>query len=57
LQVIVKVENYILQPGDIYDGVWHAKGMADEATIATDVLTLECGRICAVERLRISTSE
>ena len=30
LQVIVKIVEYTLQPGQSYEGVWHTKGMSHE---------------------------
>ena len=35
LQVIVKIVDYILQPGQEYEGVWHAEGMSHENIVMT----------------------
>ena len=35
IQVIVKAANYILEPGQTYDGKWHVEGMAHERIVAT----------------------
>eukprot|EP01025_Chloroclados_australasicus_P046513 TRINITY_DN5129_c1_g1_i4.p1 TRINITY_DN5129_c1_g1~~TRINITY_DN5129_c1_g1_i4.p1 ORF type:complete len:314 (+),score=33.23 TRINITY_DN5129_c1_g1_i4:268-1209(+) len=37
LQVIVKAANYILQPGQFHEGVWHVEGMSHEHIIATAI--------------------
>ena len=35
LQVIVKIVEYILQPQQTYEGVWHAEGMSHENIVMT----------------------
>ena len=35
LQVIVKIVDYTLQPGQTYEGVWHAEGMSHEHIVMT----------------------
>ena len=35
LQVIVKIVDYRLQPGQTYEGVWHAEGMSHEHIVMT----------------------
>ena len=35
LQVIVKIVEYTLQPGQTYEGVWHAEGMSHENIVMT----------------------
>ena len=35
LQVIVKIVDYTLQPGQDYEGVWHAEGMSHENIVMT----------------------
>jgi len=35
LQVVPKIVDYILQPGESYEGVWHMEGMAHERIMAT----------------------
>ena len=35
LQVIVKIVNYTLKPGESYEGVWHAEGMSHENIVMT----------------------
>lgn len=37
LQVIVKAANYILQPGQSYEGTWHVEGMANEKIAASGI--------------------
>ena len=40
LQVIVKIVDYTLEPGQTYEGVWHAEGMSHEHIVMT-------GKCCA----------
>lgn len=40
LQVIVKIADYILQPGEEFHGVWHYEGMAHENIVMTGILYL-----------------
>ena len=35
LQVITKLVDYGLSPGEEYEGVWHVEGMSHEAIICT----------------------
>ena len=35
LQIIVKIVEYTLQPGQSYEGVWHAEGMSHENIVMT----------------------
>eukprot|EP00051_Salpingoeca_urceolata_P016212 m.214080 g.214080 ORF g.214080 m.214080 type:complete len:523 (-) comp18617_c0_seq3:3901-5469(-) len=41
VQVITKVVNYILQPGQSYHGVWHVEGMSHEHIIASGIYYYE----------------
>eukprot|EP00928_Gymnodinium_smaydae_P035130 TRINITY_DN2477_c0_g1_i1.p1 TRINITY_DN2477_c0_g1~~TRINITY_DN2477_c0_g1_i1.p1 ORF type:complete len:611 (+),score=91.58 TRINITY_DN2477_c0_g1_i1:169-2001(+) len=41
LQVIVKVVDYELQPGQTHEGVWHVEGMSHENIVATAELVLQ----------------
>jgi hypothetical protein len=37
LQVIVKAANYVLQPGQSYEGSWHVEGMRHERIVASGI--------------------
>ena len=37
LQVITKIVDYTLQPGQSYEGVWHAEGMSHENIVMTGI--------------------
>lgn len=37
LQVIVKAANYVLQPGESYEGSWHVEGMPHEHIVASGI--------------------
>ena len=41
LQVITKIVDYELEPGDMYEGVWHVEGMSHEDIVATSIYFLE----------------
>ncbi|XP_057315743.1 uncharacterized protein LOC130656823 isoform X2 [Hydractinia symbiolongicarpus] len=41
LQVIVKIVEYKLQPGQSYEGVWHAEGMSHENIVMTGIYFLD----------------
>jgi len=41
LQIIVKVVEYILQPDQSYEGVWHAEGMSHENIVMTGIYFLD----------------
>lgn len=45
LQVIVKLATLELQPGDVYEGVWHVEGTLDERIVATACCYLESENI------------
>jgi hypothetical protein len=40
-QVITKIVNYELKPGQIYEGVWHVEGMSHEEIVLTALYILE----------------
>ena len=40
LQVITKIVDYTLQPGQSYEGVWHAEGMSHENIVMTGMIKL-----------------
>ena len=40
LQVITKIVDYELSPGDTYEGVWHVEGMSHEEIVATAIYFL-----------------
>ena len=40
LQVITKIVDYELEPGQTYDGVWHVEGMLHEEIVATALYVL-----------------
>lgn len=37
LQVIVKACNYVLGPGEEYEGVWHVEGMTHEQIVVSAI--------------------
>ncbi|KAL3691663.1 hypothetical protein R1sor_005314 [Riccia sorocarpa] len=37
LQVIVKAANYVIQPGQDYEGAWHVEGMSHERILASGI--------------------
>jgi hypothetical protein len=37
VQVIVKAANYVLQPGQEYEGSWHVEGMRHEKIVASGI--------------------
>ena len=41
VQVITKIVDYELGPGDTYEGVWHVEGMSHEDIVATSIYILE----------------
>jgi hypothetical protein len=41
LQVVPKIVEYKLKPGEVHEGVWHVEGMSHEHIIATCVYILE----------------
>ena len=41
LQVITKIVDYELGPGQSYDGVWHVEGMSHEEIVATALFVVE----------------
>ena len=41
LQVVVKIVDYELSPGEVHEGVWHVEGMSHEHVIATALYVLE----------------
>eukprot|EP00494_Astrolonche_serrata_P024391 UN24649 len=41
LQVIPKIVDYLLQPGESYEGVWHVEGMSHEHVVATTLLIMQ----------------
>eukprot|EP01024_Parvocaulis_polyphysoides_P018537 TRINITY_DN1821_c1_g3_i1.p1 TRINITY_DN1821_c1_g3~~TRINITY_DN1821_c1_g3_i1.p1 ORF type:complete len:555 (+),score=74.78 TRINITY_DN1821_c1_g3_i1:68-1732(+) len=41
LQVFVKAANYVLQPGQTHEGVWHVEGVCQEHIIATGIYYYE----------------
>mmetsp|Transcript_14973 Transcript_14973/g.29140 ORF Transcript_14973/g.29140 Transcript_14973/m.29140 type:complete len:276 (+) Transcript_14973:1058-1885(+) len=43
LQVITKIVDYELQPGESYEGVWHVEGMSHERIVGTCVNVIERG--------------
>ena len=40
VQVITKIVDYELEPGQTYEGVWHVEGMSHENIISTICLGL-----------------
>eukprot|EP00111_Clytia_hemisphaerica_P010463 TCONS_00030558-protein len=43
LQVIIKIVDYTLQPGQSYEGVWHAEGMSHENIVMTGIYFIDRG--------------
>ena len=41
LQVITKIVDYTLEPGQTYEGVWHVEGMSHECIVATSVYVID----------------
>jgi hypothetical protein len=41
LQVVPKIVEYTLKPGEVHEGVWHVEGMSHEHIVATCVYVLE----------------
>jgi hypothetical protein len=43
LQVITKIVEYELGPGETHEGMWHVEGIPDEEIVATAMYFLHCG--------------
>ena len=41
LQVITKIVDYCLKPGESYEGAWHVEGMSHENIVATSVYVID----------------
>eukprot|EP00794_Sanderia_malayensis_P012204 gene12204-13460_t len=41
LQIITKIVDYTLQPGQAYEGVWHAEGMSHENIVMTGIYFID----------------
>ena len=44
LQVLTKIVDYEMKPGQTYNGVWHVEGMSHENIIATGVYFAKIGK-------------
>ena len=46
LQVVTKIVDYELAPGETYEGVWHVEGMSHEEIVATAIYFIDRDEDC-----------